>query len=91
MKYLVLLGIVVVLVLGALIALRMVRTAHRKKDEWKVLTNRATLAESTISQIDKELDVAKSAGMSVDAFILGSIINDYSAKRASTNVKEIAS
>lgn len=90
MRFLAPVLIVLILVVGVLIALAMNRRSNRKKEEWRALTYRATLAEATIRKIDQELDVAKSAGMDLEVFLLDNIISEYTAKRETPNVKEIA-
>lgn len=82
--------IVLILVLGALIALRMVRSSNNKKEERRKLTDRANLAEATLSQIANELNLAQSAATDVDSLILDSIIREYDHKRNTSNSKEIA-
>lgn len=90
MKYVAPVLIVLILVIGALIYVRISRAATRKKEDWRKLSYRASLAESTISQIANEVTLAQVANTAVDSIILTSIVQEYQHRRDNPNVKEIS-
>lgn len=82
--------IILVLVIGALIALRMIKTANHKRSDWNALSRRATFAEVAIDEIKNELSIAQQTGQMVDPLILSGILREYDTYRTSTNIKEIS-
>jgi tRNA A37 threonylcarbamoyltransferase TsaD len=85
MRVLVPVLVVLILVLGALIALRMVRGSNAKKE----LGRKFDLADNCIDQLAREIDLSVTAGSALDPMILDSIINEYKQLLKNPNNKEI--
>lgn len=86
MRFLVPVLVVLILVLGALVALRMVRGSNSKKE----LRRKFDLADNAIDQLAHEFDISITAGSALDPIILDSIISEYKQLLKNPNNKEIA-
>lgn len=84
MRFLVPVLVVLILVVGALIALRMVRGSNSKKE----LRRKFNLAENALDQLAHEVDLSISAGAPLDPIILGDIMTEYKQALKNPNGKK---
>jgi Flp pilus assembly protein TadB len=84
MRVLVPVLVILILVVGALIALRMVRGSNSKKE----LGRKFELADNALDQIASEIDLSITAGSALDPLILDSIINEYKLYLKNPNGKK---